>query len=83
MGAVGPLGAVSGKLRKLFQGIGVVPDPFTLMEIYTVASMVACGKADPSSLEEVVRKYLLKWGVDADPEELSRKIVEVVGCGSA
>ena len=83
MGAVGPLGAVSGKLRKLFQGIDVVPDPFTLMEIYTVASMVACGRADPSSLEEVVRKYLLKWGVDADPEELSRKIVEVVGCGSA
>jgi len=83
LGAVGPLGAVSGRLRRLFQGIGVVPDPFTLMEIYTIASMVACGTADPSSLEEVVRKYLAKWGVDADPEELSRRIVEVVGCGSA
>lgn len=83
MGAVGPLGAASGRLRRLFQGIGVVPDPFTLMEIYTVASMVACGKADPSSLEGIIRKYLMKWGVDADPEELSRRIVEVVGCGSA
>ena len=83
MGAVGPLGAVSGKLRRFFQGIGVVPDPFTLMEIYTVASMVACGRADRSSLEEVIRKYLEKWGVDADPGELTRRIVEVVGCGSA
>lgn len=83
MGAVGPLGAASGKLRKLFQGIGIVPDPFTLMEIYTVASMVACGRADPTSLAEIVEKYLEKWGVDADPGELSRRIVEVVGCGSA
>ncbi len=83
MGAVGPLGAVSGKLRKLFQGMGIVPDPFTLMEIYTVASMVACGRADPASLEEIVARYLKKWSVDADPSELSKRIVEVVGCGSA
>lgn len=83
MGAVGPLGAASGRLRRLFQVVGVVPDPFTLMEIYTVASMVACGRAEISSLEEVIKKYLMKWGVDADPEELSRKVVEVVGCGTA
>lgn len=82
MGAAGPLGRVSGRLRRLFQRLSIVPDPYTLMEIYTVASMVACGRADISSLEEIVGRYMMKWGVLVDPEELSRRIVEVVGCGS-
>ncbi len=65
-------------VRKALLEAGVVVDPFTLMEIVGIARQVACLGGSTESLVVYLDNYLGKAGVNADPRNLSAKILELI-----